>query len=1188
VLVAATGSDSLYLTTVERLRLAANAPADTREIMARVFISYRRKPSAILAQLIVRDLKERQIEAYLDIERNETAGAFPLRLQQAIEEADVFICLLGEDTFESEWVRTEIEQAARLNKPMIPVFQESYAPISLDQAPTPFIKALLEYDGVQVFDEKNVYVDAAIEMLAKMIENTAQWGQQQTGNDGAPVQPITLNIENLTGQVMGQYEVRDLLGIGGMGAVYRAHQAGLRRDVALKVLPPTLAQQQEFIERFSREAQTAAALEHPNIVPIYDYGTFGGLSYVVMRLLTGGSLAERITYRLKNGGGLPSLAEITDVLKGLAGALDYAHSRGVIHRDIKANNVMFDEQGTPFLVDFGIAKITSSTTGLTGTGVTMGTPSYMAPEQWRGESVTPATDQYALGIMTYHMLTGRLPFEATTPYALMHKHLNEEPTAPHVWRKEIPEAVQPVLAQALAKLPGQRFPSVKDFATAFEASTKDIDQQETGFFITPLPGKLPAAPMPGSTPRPAATPTQKPPLPNSNIDYEATVTPAQVAAVQTPSASMAQPVVLPKKSGLNMGVLAGAALTVIALGVIGLLIFSNSQQQAAAEAIAASATAVIAQTGTALAELPTATATIDATATATLQPIEIFLDYLEIDPETNELYFGIGEEQFEDIEAASYEIEIYDQDTTRRIAGEYGRFVIEADEAYEVIVPLDGVSAVHLLVSVVALDEDGQPLASVSDEITVPATPTPTHTATATETATATATPTTTSTPTPATPVVEALRDLTARIGPGSNYPVAGTLSSGEQLDIVGISEDGAWYQVVLPDGTRGWIAASNSLVQAAGDLVSVPVVDAPTDTPTHTATATDTATATATFTATATPTQTPTATETPLLIATLPAPPPTVVASVPPIISCPGALPSLLAVGVEGFVRREDPRPLNVRGAPTQNGVRIGQIQPGARFTVLEGPVCAEELAWFRIRQINGRLEGWIAEGDDNYFVSPAGTSIQGVATIGAEQAENNRILTVCPIQLVDEFTDGVSRLDWFQDNALGSPSNERIINGYYELVINQIPAGRLEGTTWGSLRGYTFRGGRVEAVVSASNFSDQPSRTGIWLRYQDENNFLAFIIGNDGSFYIGRYENGQYRDLVRWTQAETIRTGDNRVNTLRVDIVGDVFTLYINGVYMSRVTDSTWSEGRFAFFGSSSVAPTSFRLDYLHICQQ
>jgi hypothetical protein len=184
------------------------------------------------------------------------------------------------------------------------------------------------------------------------------------------------------------------------------------------------------------------------------------------------------------------------------------------------------------------------------------------------------------------------------------------------------------------------------------------------------------------------------------------------------------------------------------------------------------------------------------------------------------------------------------------------------------------------------------------------------------------------------------------------------------------------------------------------------------------------------------------------------------------------------------------------------------------------------------------------------------------------------------------DEFARGVSPNDWFQDAREGARSNERIIEDFYELRLNIIPAGADDVTTWGSLRGFEFRDGRVEAVIKADQFSEATARTGIWLRYQDENHFLAFMIRNNGSYYIGRFDNGFYTDLVRWTQAKAINTGDGAVNTLRVDIHGDTFDFYINGALLSSVTDNTWATGRLAIFGSSEVVPNHFWLDYLRIC--
>ncbi|MDX2075312.1 MAG: protein kinase [bacterium] len=315
-----------------------------------------------------------------------------------------------------------------------------------------------------------------------------------------------MGSDNLKGQMLGQYELRELLGVGGMGSVYRGFQTALKREVAVKVLPSTLAQQPGYIERFTREAETSAALEHPHIVPIVDYGTQRGISYVVMRLLTGGTLAERINQAQADNRGLPSLGETAKLLRELASALDYAHNRGVIHRDIKTSNVMFDNQGNSYLVDFGIAKLMNATNKLTGTGMAVGTPTYMAPEQWSGDEVFPATDQYSLGVLAYIAVTGREPFEATTPFQLLNKHLHEMPTPLTILRTDLPPALDLVLARALAKDPKARFQSCTAFAQAFESAIEGQKGGETNFFVFKVPPKQQANFAPA--PQPYATPPQ--------------------------------------------------------------------------------------------------------------------------------------------------------------------------------------------------------------------------------------------------------------------------------------------------------------------------------------------------------------------------------------------------------------------------------------------------------------------------------------------------------------------------------------------------------------------------------------------------------------------------------------------------------------------------------------------------------
>ncbi|MEM6530654.1 MAG: serine/threonine-protein kinase, partial [Chloroflexota bacterium] len=187
-----------------------------------------------------------------------------------------------------------------------------------------------------------------------------------------------VDIQSLEGQQIGQFELRKLIGTGGMGAVYRGVQINLKRDVAVKILSNKLSKNADYIERFNREALIAASLEHTSIVPIYDYGVKDDINYVAMRLLTGGSLDDRVAYNKLNDRPLASLIEIVAMLRQLASALDYAHSRGVVHRDVKTSNVMFDEQGNAYVVDFGIARLAEVTSQLTGTGVAIGTPSYMS------------------------------------------------------------------------------------------------------------------------------------------------------------------------------------------------------------------------------------------------------------------------------------------------------------------------------------------------------------------------------------------------------------------------------------------------------------------------------------------------------------------------------------------------------------------------------------------------------------------------------------------------------------------------------------------------------------------------------------------------------------------------------------------------------------------------------------------
>jgi len=276
-------------------------------------------------------------------------------------------------------------------------------------------------------------------------------------------------MADLNGQQVGQYTILSKLGEGGMASVYRARQASVNRDVAIKIIRSKLAQTPEYMRRFEREARTLASLDHLHILKIFDFGQQDDILYLAMELKTGGNLATLIR------SGALSLAQIGRYLEQIGDALDYAHRKGVIHRDLKPQNVLLDESGNAILTDFGIAKlITKEATQLTNTGSVMGTPAYMAPEQWQGGTADARTDFYALGIMLYEMLGGGLPFTADTPAQMMYFHLQSPAPSIRGIRPDVPEAVEAVLQKAIAKAPSDRFPSGRALSDAFAAATRGV------------------------------------------------------------------------------------------------------------------------------------------------------------------------------------------------------------------------------------------------------------------------------------------------------------------------------------------------------------------------------------------------------------------------------------------------------------------------------------------------------------------------------------------------------------------------------------------------------------------------------------------------------------------------------------------------------------------------------------------
>jgi serine/threonine protein kinase len=308
------------------------------------------------------------------------------------------------------------------------------------------------------------------------------------------------------GQMLGPYRIINQVGRGGMANVYKAYQPSMDRYVAIKVLPSQLAESKEFVQRFQQEARIIANLEHPHILPVFDYGESDGVAYFVMRYLDAGTLKDR----METGRPLP-LNEIDRIFTQLAEALSYAHGRGVVHRDLKPANALIDAQGNLFLTDFGIAKILESASPrLTQTDAIMGTPAYISPEQAQSRPVDQRSDIYSLGIILYEMVTGSVPFVADTPLAVVLKHISDPLPLPSIVKPDIPTSIEQVILKALSKNPNDRFSTAAEFVTAWKRA---LEQNETQRHVpdnipVQVPSRGPSTLPPsgdrvGSPPKPA-------------------------------------------------------------------------------------------------------------------------------------------------------------------------------------------------------------------------------------------------------------------------------------------------------------------------------------------------------------------------------------------------------------------------------------------------------------------------------------------------------------------------------------------------------------------------------------------------------------------------------------------------------------------------------------------------------------
>jgi tRNA A-37 threonylcarbamoyl transferase component Bud32 len=398
--------------------------------------------------------------------------------------------------------------------------------------------------------------------------------------------------ESLVGMTLGPYELHAPLGQGGMATVYRGFQPSLSRTVAVKVLSLARLPDPMLPARFRREAQLAASLMHPNVVPVYDFGEWQGYLYIVMALVTGGTLKDRMEQR-------PPVDAIVQLVGQVADGLAYAHGQGIFHRDVKPTNVLLASADWAMLGDFGIARALGDMTRLTGPYGTIGTPAYMAPEQWVGGDIDGRADIYSLGIVLYQMLTGSVPFTAPTAEGLMRQHLEMPVPSLSSRQIDLPAGLDDVVQTALAKEPGRRYRHAGEFKAALEAAGKHT--QATGFH-----GQTNLAPIGPLTTGPDLGPTMQ--VARQQLHGETAERPSRAGGVNTALVALV----------LVLVVLLAGAVGYIAAG--GRLVSSDAPAPTATVGSAASQPGLIAQTPAPPAATPTTPPAPTAQATTEAQP----------------------------------------------------------------------------------------------------------------------------------------------------------------------------------------------------------------------------------------------------------------------------------------------------------------------------------------------------------------------------------------------------------------------------------------------------------------------------------------------------------------------------------------------------------------------------------------
>jgi serine/threonine-protein kinase len=355
------------------------------------------------------------------------------------------------------------------------------------------------------------------------------------------------------GTKLGQYEVQDFIGQGAMGLVFRAFHAQLQRTGAVKVLQG-IAPNPDATARFRHEAQAIAQMRHPNIVNVYDFGEHEGVPYMIIEYVPGGSLANRLTH------GPLDTATALKYLRGIAAGLDHAHGLGIVHRDVKPANVLLEKDDTPVLADFGLAKLMQGSSLKSMTGVTTGTPAYMAPEQVTGTRVGPAADRYALATIAYEMLTGVIPFDGEGLMELLYAHVHREPTPPSARNHSLGPRVDAVIMRGLAKDPAARWETCTAMVDALSAALTRRPEPAVARTVVMAPVAAPAPPV--------AAP--------SYVESEEPSDPMVVAYPSPPS-----PATTSVKRKSRKGLIAVALTILVALLVIGVAGYLSTRPQPA-------------------------------------------------------------------------------------------------------------------------------------------------------------------------------------------------------------------------------------------------------------------------------------------------------------------------------------------------------------------------------------------------------------------------------------------------------------------------------------------------------------------------------------------------------------------------------------------------------------------------------